>query len=278
VLSAQGNTQLMEEVPVTGQLGEVIAQRIFVSQNTFAQQSSWYFCYSASGVPNGNGAASYATTISGVLTGLSTSDPTAFQLIYMSATRTSTNYNGQSVGTTVQLVAGANNMLYIGSAAYPNGLYASGWAMLTQGQPYFPVASATVAVNSTIYLTPGTESANGLTTAYANPSLTLVAYTATASAPSCGMPSQQVYSAGSSSSNANLSKGAVAGIVIGVAVGLSLLCVLCVVCLMGGLSGTKRSFNNSGQSGSGNTGSHKQLDEQSRNSKREGETGGVEME
>ena len=273
VLSSQANTQLAEE-GYNSQLGQVVAQRITVTQNSFVQQSSWYFCYSASSVPSSNGAASYATTISGVLTGLATSDPNAFQLIYMSATRTSTNYNGQTVSTPVQLVAGANNMLYIGSTSYPNGLDANGWAMLTQGQPYFAAASSTVAVNSTIYLTPGVESANGLTTAYANPTLQLVAYSSSASAPSCGVPSQQLYS--SSSSNANLSKGAVAGIVIGVSIGLSLLCVLCVVCLTGGLSGGKRSINN----GSGHIGgSHKQLEaEQSYNNKTDGEAVNVEMQ
>ena len=92
----------------------------------------------------------------------------------------------------------------------------------------------TVYVNNTVYINQTqTVYVNQTQTVYVNQTQTVYVNVTSPGSPGTNTTST-VYITSGSSSNTNLSKGAVAGIVIGSSIGLSLLCVLCLVCLMRG--------------------------------------------
>ena len=207
----------------------------------------------------------WAVLISGVATVIATPTAGVYQVIALYGTRSSTNFQ-QTVSGPISLVGvglagNNNNLLYVNSAQFPAGMDGQGWGYSSNASSLFPTASSPanmLAANTAVQLTNGlAENANGQSTAYSSPSITLVPWTPTATAPAAALPSsgvvasfsggtvyvyqnqtvyvpqnntvivtQTVYVASNSSSGSSLSNGAIAGIVIGCSIGLSLLCVL----------------------------------------------------
>ena len=194
--------QLAEEDAVVGSMGVVSGFQVTTSMQPYAQQTSFYFCYSATGplVPNTAAATvstGWATVITGTVTALLTPSSGVYQLIGLAATRTSTNFAGAAVSSPLSLVgaglAGSNNnLLYINSSLCPLGIDGNGWGYTSTAPALFPLtatSSVTAPAGSYVRLANGVvETVSGQSTVYSNPSLTFVPYM-TGSAPACSLPS-----------------------------------------------------------------------------------------
>ena len=262
----------MEEFP-NGIGGVVSGWSITASSQRFALQSSFYFSYSATGPVSTTGTVAYATVISGILTVLNTSAPNVYSVIGMVATRQTTNFGGSVASTPLTLVGAMmagnnNNLLYLNSATWPQGMDNQGWGYTSNASTLFPssaATSATLPANSYIQLVNGVvEASTQQSVIYSNPTVSFTAYSSTASPPTApslptnpvvvNSPSnpsnpsttpsstgssaatgstagQTVIYTSSSSNDSNLSKGAIAGIVIGCSIGFGLLCALCTLFL-----------------------------------------------
>ena len=264
---------LVEEFP-NGVGGVVSGWSISSSSQRWAQQSTFYFSYSATGPVSTSGTIAWATVISGVLTVLNTATPNVYTVIGMTATRQTTNF-ATTVSAPLTLVGAMmagnnNNLLYVNSAVWPQGMDNQGWGYTTNVSSLFPTtatSSATLPANSYIQLVNGViESSATQTVIYTNPKASFTAYMPGSSAPvapslptspvvvvtssgSTGSPTTNpttvssstgssttttttTTTSSSSSNSSNLSKGAIAGIVIGCSIGFGLLCALATVFLM----------------------------------------------
>ena len=231
---------LVEEFP-NGVGGVISGWSISSSSQRWLQQSSFYFSWSAAGPASSSGNAGWASVISGVLTVVNTATPNVYTIIGMTATRQTTNFGGTVTNVPLTLVGAMmagnnNNLLYINSAIWPQGMDSQGWGYTSNASSLFPAAnanSATLPANSNIQLLNGVmESSNQQTVLYANPLVSFTPHSSVSSPPaSPSLPTSSSVSSGSSS-NANLSKGAVAGIVIGCSIGFGLLCALCTAFLL----------------------------------------------
>ena len=126
---------LVEEFP-NGIGGVISGWSITTSSQRWAQQSSFYFSYSATGPVSSGGSVAWATVISGVLTVLNTATPGVYTIIGMVATRQTTNFQ-TTVSSPLTLVGAMmagnnNNLLYINSATWPQGMDNQGWGYTSQ--------------------------------------------------------------------------------------------------------------------------------------------------
>ena len=204
---------LVEEFP-NGVGGVVSGWSITSSSQRWAQQSSFYFSYSAIGPVSTSGTTAWATVISGVLTVLNTATPSVYTIIGMTANRQTTNF-ASTVTTPLSLVGAMtagnnNNLLYVNSAAWPQGMDNQGWGYTTNVSSLFPAAGSTAATlpaNSYIQLVNGVvESSATQTVVYTNPTVSFTAYSTSAAAPTApSLPTSPVVVAttpGSTSSTA----------------------------------------------------------------------------
>ena len=233
---------LVEEFP-NGIGGVISGWAVSSSSQRWAQQSTFFFNYSATGPFTSSGSTAWATVISGVLTVIATSTTNVYTIIGMTATRQTTNF-ANTVSTSLTLVGAMmagnnNNMLYINSSTWPQGMDSQGWGYMSSAAALFPSAAGTSSIlpaNTSIQLVNGVlESSAGQSVLYTNPTVSFVAYSVGSSAPpSAALPSGPIVlssSSSSSSSGSSLSKGAIAGIVIGCSIGFGLLCAIAALLL-----------------------------------------------
>ena len=251
---------LAEEYP-GGILGVVSGFSISSSSQRFAIASSYYFAYSATGPVTVNPASGAVTTawaisISGIVTAVAlSSTPGVYQILTMTGTRSVTNFQ-QTVTSGISLVGqqmagGNNNLLYLNSSMFPYGMDGSGWGYSVNGSyALLPSASSTgntLTAGSNIQLISGVleVSSAGQSTAYSSPTVSFSPYVG-GSPQTASLPSSGTIATSSGGSGSSLSKGAIAGVVIGCSIGVGLLCALCVFLAMGGVAaGSKKGDSSS---------------------------------